>query len=41
MGYLYSVTCYNTSSASPTETTPLFHLLSNGWVKFDTNPGGS
>jgi hypothetical protein len=35
------VTCNNSSSASPTETSPLFHLLSNGWLKFDTNPGGS
>jgi prepilin-type N-terminal cleavage/methylation domain-containing protein len=41
MGYEYTVTCHNSSSASPTETSPLFHLLSNGWLKFDTNPGGS
>ena len=41
MGYVYSVTCHNSSSASPTETSPLFHLLSNSWLKFDTNPGGS
>ena len=39
--YLYTVTCHNTSSASPTETAPVFHLFSNGWIKFDTNPGGS
>jgi prepilin-type N-terminal cleavage/methylation domain-containing protein len=41
MGYEYAVVCHNSSSASPTETSPLFHLLSNGWLKFDTNPGGS
>lgn len=41
MGYLYTVTCYNTSSASPTEISSAFHLLSNYWLKFDTDPGGS
>lgn len=41
MSYEYTVTCNNTSSASPTETSPMFHLLSNAWLKFDTNPGGS
>jgi hypothetical protein len=41
MGYEYAVTCHNSSSASPTETSPLFHLLSPAWLKFDTNPGGS
>jgi prepilin-type N-terminal cleavage/methylation domain-containing protein len=39
MGYEYSVTCNTTGSG--TETSPLFHLLSNAWLKFDTNPGGS
>ena len=39
-GYLYKVTC-NTANWPNTETSPLFHLFSNGWMKFDTNPGGS
>ena len=38
MGYLYTVTCH---ASSGTYTSPAFHLLSNGWLKFDTNPGGS
>ncbi|HUK76015.1 MAG TPA: prepilin-type N-terminal cleavage/methylation domain-containing protein [Thermoleophilia bacterium] len=41
MGYLYTVTTYCTSSATPTETCQPFNLLSNWWMKFDTNPGGS
>jgi Tfp pilus assembly protein PilV len=35
---LYTVTCHSTYITS---TSPAFHLLSNGWLKFDTNPGGS
>ena len=38
MGLLYSVTCH---ASSGTYTGPAFHLLSDGWMKFDTNPGGS
>jgi len=38
MGLLYSVTCH---ASSGTYTGPAFHMLSNGWMKFDTNPGGS
>lgn len=38
MGYLYTVTCHSTYITS---SSPAFHLLSNGWLKFDTNPGGS
>jgi prepilin-type N-terminal cleavage/methylation domain-containing protein len=34
----YYVTCY---SSHITATAPMFHLLTNGYVKFDTNPGGS
>jgi len=41
MGFLYTVTTYCTSSATPTETCQPFNLLSNWWMKFDTNPGGS
>jgi type II secretory pathway pseudopilin PulG len=45
MNYLYTVYC-NSSSASLSfcnglEASPQFHLLSNAWLKFDTNPGGS
>jgi prepilin-type N-terminal cleavage/methylation domain-containing protein len=40
-GFLYTVTTYCTSSATPTETCQPFRLLSNDWLKFDTNPGGS
>ena len=43
MNYLYTVTCNPQSPSS--WGSPLvgesFHLLSNGWMKFDTNPGGS
>ena len=35
---IYRVTCKSTKFTS---TAPDFHLLSNGWMKFDTNPGGS
>ena len=45
MNYLYTVYCNSSSSSlsfcNGLEQTPQFHLLSNGWVKFDTNPGGS
>jgi prepilin-type N-terminal cleavage/methylation domain-containing protein len=34
----YTVTCY---SQYITATAPTFHLLSNGFMKFDTHPGGS
>jgi len=34
----YTVTC---KSSYITSTAPVFHLLSNGWIKFDTHPGGS
>ena len=34
----YTVTCH---SSYITSTAPIFHLLSNGWLKFDTHPGGS
>lgn len=34
----YTVTC---RSSYITSTAPMFHLLSNGWIKFDTHPGGS
>ena len=37
-GIPYTVTC---SSSSSDSTAPLFHLLTNGWIKFDTHPGGS
>jgi prepilin-type N-terminal cleavage/methylation domain-containing protein len=40
MNYLYTVYC-NSSDYSTVLYTPAFHMLSNGWVKFDTNPGGS
>jgi len=40
MGYLYIVYC-NSTMWSDTLQTPAFHMFSNGWVKFDTNPGGS
>ncbi len=35
---LYTVTCRSSYISS---TAPLFHLLTNGWIKFDTHPGGS
>jgi type II secretory pathway pseudopilin PulG len=38
LNYLYTVTCH---SSYITSTSPSFHLLSDGWLKFDTNPGGS
>ena len=43
MNYLYQVFCYSDDWNSGTSAlyTPVFHMLSNGWVKFDTNPGGS
>jgi prepilin-type N-terminal cleavage/methylation domain-containing protein len=34
----YTVTCY---SQYITATAPIFHMLSNGYKKFDTHPGGS
>jgi len=34
----YTVTC---KSLYITSTAPIFHLLTNGWIKFDTHPGGS
>jgi Tfp pilus assembly protein PilV len=37
--YLYTVTCY-TQYSPYTEISPSFHLFSNGWMKFDTHPGG-
>ena len=40
MTYLYIVYC-NSTMWSDTLQTPAFHMFSNGWVKFDTNPGGS
>ena len=42
-GYLYIVYCLPQSPSSwgSLLQTPSFHLMSNGWVKFDTNPGGS
>jgi len=42
-GSLYIVYCtpQSPSSWGSTLQTPSFHLLSNGWVKFDTNPNGS
>ena len=40
MNYLYTVYC-NSVDWSGALYTPNFHMLSNGWVKFDTNPGGS
>jgi prepilin-type N-terminal cleavage/methylation domain-containing protein len=39
----YTVKCksqYNTTS-TPFWIAPTFHMLTNGWIKFDTNPGGS
>jgi prepilin-type N-terminal cleavage/methylation domain-containing protein len=43
LNYLYTVTC--TPQAPSSWTTPLVgesvHLISNGFMKFDTNPGGS
>ena len=39
LGINYMVTCHTTFGNS--YTGPMFHLLSNGWMKFDTNPGGS
>ena len=38
--YEYSVFC-NSKDWTGALYTPPFHLLNNGWVKFDTNPGGS
>ena len=38
--YEYSVYC-NSKDWTGALYTPPFHLLNNGWVKFDTNPGGS
>jgi prepilin-type N-terminal cleavage/methylation domain-containing protein len=35
---IYRVTCKSTMFTS---TAPDFHLYSDGWMKFDTNPGGS
>ena len=39
----YTVTCYSTwySSPGPGRSAPVFHLLTDGYMKFDTNPGGS
>jgi len=39
----YTVTCYSTnySNPGPGRSAPVFHLLSSGYMKFDTNPGGS
>ncbi|MEI6502043.1 MAG: hypothetical protein WCP21_13580, partial [Armatimonadota bacterium] len=39
----YTVTCYSTnySNPGPGRAAPVFHLLTNGYMKFDTNPGGS
>jgi prepilin-type N-terminal cleavage/methylation domain-containing protein len=34
----YNVTCY---SQYITASAPMFHLLTNGYMKFDTHPGGS
>jgi hypothetical protein len=34
----YTVTCKSSYMSS---TAPLFHLLTDGWIKFDTHPGGS
>jgi hypothetical protein len=34
----YTVKCRSSYISS---TAPIFHLLSNGWLKFDTHPGGS
>jgi hypothetical protein len=34
----YYVRCY---SQYITANAPMFHLLTNGYMKFDTNPGGS
>jgi type II secretory pathway pseudopilin PulG len=36
--YLYTVTCHSTYITS---SSPAFHLFSDGWMKFDTHPGGS
>ncbi len=41
MSYLYTVYCNSVDSVAALEQSPAFHLLSNGWIKFDTNPGGS
>jgi Tfp pilus assembly protein PilV len=40
MNYMYTVYC-NSVDWSGALYTPNFHMLSNGWVKFDTDPGGS
>jgi prepilin-type N-terminal cleavage/methylation domain-containing protein len=34
----YTVTCRSSYISS---SAPVFHLLTNGWIKFDTHPGGS
>src|SRR5664280_2176907 len=34
----YYVTCYSQYITAPA---PMFHLLTDGYMKFDTNPGGS
>ena len=34
----YTVTCKSLYQSS---TAPIFHMLSNGWIKFDTHPGGA
>jgi hypothetical protein len=41
MDYKYAVMCHSTYNSGTTFTSSIFHLLSNGWMKFDTNPGGS
>ena len=43
MNYLYTVTCNPgpPSSWGSALVGESFHLLSDGWMKFDTNPGGS
>ncbi|HUK78896.1 MAG TPA: type II secretion system protein, partial [Thermoleophilia bacterium] len=37
-GYLYIVYCNSKMWTSSVLQTPPFHMFSNGWVKFDTNP---
>ena len=43
LGYLYTVTCtpQSPSSWGSPLVSESFHLISDGFVKFDTNPGGS
>jgi hypothetical protein len=36
VGYLYTVKCYTSNG---TFTSLASHLLSDGWLYFDTNPG--